>query len=323
MAGLLRGRGWGLLSFLRTFFPSFPSSSAGQTNRGWLQKLLLPETRVRRALRRSGPTLPGPGFTPRKDPAHNTKARPCPSLLPPPAPVSSPCIFLNPLVAGPAPRARQPMAARRGFVTSRGGPARGARLLHCSAPFPGSGFGGAGGDRGGPGRGGGSGRGGRRFSRPDPARRGLPRLLPSPAGRGASPALALQLPPAEGRGEEPSRPGCHAVQHADPAGAVPQPTAAAAAAPPAAAAGPGPAAGPAAAAPRAPAAVPPVPREGGPADQEERHHGRLQGHHAGAGLGHQRESFGDLQQEDGGEIRPQGRWGQLSWIPLSPAPGWG
>ena len=44
-----------------------------------------------------------------------------------------------------------------------------------------------------------------------------------------------------------------------------------------------------AAAPRpgaaAAAAVPPVPRQVEPADQEERHHRRLQGHHAGPGAG--------------------------------------
>lgn len=60
-----------------------------------------------------------------------------------------------------------------------------------------------------------------------------------------------------------------------------------------------------AAAGEAAAAVPPVPRQVEPADQEERHHRRLQGHHAGPGAGHQRQSPADLQQEDAGEIRPE------------------
>lgn len=98
----------------------------------------------------------------------------------------------------------------------------------------------------------------------------------------------------------------HAVQlpRPDPAGAVPQPAAAAAAAP-----RPGPASPPGPAAAAAPAAVPPVPRQVESADQEERHHRRLQGHHPGPGTGHQRESFADLQQEDPGEIRPKSRFG--------------
>lgn len=67
----------------------------------------------------------------------------------------------------------------------------------------------------------------------------------------------------------------------------------------------------------APAAVPAVPRQVGPADQEKRHHRRLQGHQPGPGAGHQRQSSADLQQEDAGEIRPQ----DASGLPQGPQGG--